>query len=67
MTSLATLQKKLNSGVEEVIEILLKMSIDGTISIKIDEQEGTILIFHAELRMMPIESSHLSAMSARLQ
>lgn len=52
---------------EEVIEILLKMSIDGTISIKIDEQEGTILIFHAELRMMPIESSHLSAMSARLQ
>lgn len=34
---ISTLQKKLNADLNEIIEILLKMSIEGIVSIKIDE------------------------------
>lgn len=39
----------------EVIEILVKMTIQGSISVKIDEENGVISIAFAELPMFPIE------------
>ena len=42
------------------------MSIDGAITVKIDQENGWIIIQHSELRMCPIEKMDVSFMRLKI-
>ena len=63
---ISVLCKKIESNEEEVLSTLLKMSIDGAITVKIDQENGWIIIQHSELRMRPIEKVDVSFMRLKI-
>lgn len=63
---ISVLCKKIGSNEEEVLSTLLKMSIDGAITVKIDQENGWIIIQHSELRMGPIEKVDVSFMRLKI-
>ena len=42
------------------------MSIDGAITVKINQEDGFIIIQHSELRMGPIEELDVSYMKMKI-
>ena len=61
------LQKKLECSEEQLFDILLEMSINGQITIKIDELKGVISLLYSELRNSPIENKDSQFMTAKIK
>lgn len=62
-----TLESKIDSSEDELLSLLMKMSIDGTIVIKIDEETNQLSILHSELRAKALDSSSEGSMTSKLE